>query len=132
MYGRDEATWNQLTEAGLAFLVERARLKKTTSYTELNTTLERRTGLPGFDFTRADERAGMGHLLYLIVMRSWPETKLMVSALVLYLNSNDPGTGFYSLAQELELLPVKASAQKKEEFWVAQVKALQDHYSRSL
>jgi hypothetical protein len=51
---------------------------------------------------------------------------------VLYLNSNDPGTGFYSLAQELELLPAKASAQKKEEFWVAQVKALQDHYSRSL
>jgi hypothetical protein len=132
MYGRDEATWNQLTEAGLAFLVERARLKKTTSYTELNTTLERRTGLLGFDFTRADERAAMGHLLYLIVMRSWPETKLMLSALVLYLNSNDPGTGFYSLAQELELLPAKASAQKKEEFWVTQVKALQDHYSRSL
>jgi hypothetical protein len=65
-------------------------------------------------------------------MRSWPETKLMLSALVLYLNSNDPGTGFYSLAQELGLLPAKASAQKKEEFWVKQVEALQDHYSRTL
>jgi hypothetical protein len=46
----------------------------------------------------------MGHLLDLI-------------APVLCLNSNDPGTGFYSLSQELELLPVKAPAEKKEEFW---------------
>jgi hypothetical protein len=72
----------------------------------------------------------MGHLLYSIVMRTWPATKLMLSALVLYLNSNDPGTGFYSLAQELGLLPARASAQKKEEFWVTQVKELQKYYSR--
>lgn len=128
-YGRDEGTWDQLTETGMAFLVERAQLRKTTSYTELNAILRRRTGLPGFDFTRADERAAMGHLLYLIVMRTWPATKLMLSALVLYLNSNDPGTGFYSLARELELLPARASAQQKEEFWVTQVKELQKYYS---
>jgi len=130
MYGRDEVAWDQLTEAGTTFLIERAHLRKTTSYTELNAILERRTGLPGFDFTRADERAAMGHLLYLIVMRTWPATRLMLSALVLYLNSNDPGTGFYSLAQDLELLPVRPSAQKKEEFWVTQVKELQEYYSR--
>jgi len=35
------------------FLLERARLQKLTSYTELNATLVRRTGLPGFDFSRA-------------------------------------------------------------------------------
>lgn len=131
MYGRDDATWDQLTEAGTAFLIERAQLRKTTSYTELNAILERRTRLPGFDFTRADERAAMGHLLYLVVMRTWPTSKLMLSALVLYLNSNDPGTGFYSLAQELELLPARASARQKEEFWVTQVKELQKHYSRA-
>jgi hypothetical protein len=130
MYGHDEVAWDQLTEAGTTFLIERAHLRKTTSYTELNAILERRTGLPGFDFTRADERAAMGHLLYSIVMRTWPATKLMLSALVLYLNSNDPGTGFYSLAQELGLLPARASAQKKEEFWVTQVKELQKYYSR--
>ncbi len=54
MYGRDEGDWEQLADAGLAFLVERARLRKLTSYTELNATLVRRTGLPGFDFGRAD------------------------------------------------------------------------------
>jgi hypothetical protein len=113
MYGRDDATWSQLTEAGQTFLIERARLRRTTSYTELNTALERRTGLPGFDFAHANERAAMGHLLYLIVMRHWPQTRLMLSALVLYLNGNDPGTGFYALAQELEVLPPRLSAGRK-------------------
>lgn len=129
MYGRDDAAWSQLTEAGQSFLIERARLRRTTSYTELNTTLERRTGLPGFDFTHADERAAMGHLLYLIVMRDWSQTRLMLPALVLYLNGNDPGTGFYALAQELDMLPVRPSAQKKEKFWVDHLGDLYEHYS---
>ena len=43
MYGRDEEDWDQLADAGLAFLIERARLEKLTSYTELNATLQRRT-----------------------------------------------------------------------------------------
>jgi hypothetical protein len=94
MYGRGEEDWDQLADAELAFLVERARLAKLTSYTELNATLERRTGLPGFDFGRADERAAMGHLLYLIVERNRPSTGLMISALVTYLGANDAGTGF--------------------------------------
>jgi hypothetical protein len=74
LYGRDDLVWDQLADAGLAFLIERARLGKLTSYTELNATLVSRTGLPGFDFSRADERAAMGHLLYLMVeknSRSW-------------------------------------------------------------
>jgi|SRR6266487_1949788 len=44
MYGRDEEDWDQLADAGLEFLVERARLAKLTSYTELNATHVRRTG----------------------------------------------------------------------------------------
>ena len=40
----------------------------------LNATLERQTGLAGFDFGRADERAAMGHLLYLIAEWSRPST----------------------------------------------------------
>lgn len=47
-YGRDELEWDELVEAGTAFLVERARLDQpTTTYTELNTTLVERTGLRG-------------------------------------------------------------------------------------
>jgi hypothetical protein len=35
MYGRDDEDWDQLADAGLVFLIERARLEKLTSYTEL-------------------------------------------------------------------------------------------------
>jgi hypothetical protein len=129
MYGREEEDWDRLEDAGLAFLAERARLAKLTSYTELNATLQRRTGLPGFDFRRADERAAMGHLLYLIVERNRPKTGLMISALVTYLDANDAGTGFYGFAQDLGLLPRNASAQTKLEFWVRQVQALYQYYS---
>jgi hypothetical protein len=129
MYGRDDEDWDQLADAGLAFLIERARLEKLTSYTELNATLQRRTGLAGFDFGRADERAAMGHLLYLIVERNRPTTNTMISALVTYLDANDAGTGFYAFAQELGELPRNASAQAKLDFWVGQVQKLYQYYS---
>jgi len=70
LFGRDELAWDEMAAAGEAFLVERAPLARLTSYTELNVTLVRRTGLPGFDFSRQDERAAMGHLLGLIVERN--------------------------------------------------------------
>ncbi|MGJ6970152.1 hypothetical protein ACSDR0_50730 [Streptosporangium sp. G11] len=130
-YGRDDETWDQLTEGGLKFLIERARLRRTTSYTELNTVLERRTGIPGFDFGRQDERTAMGFLLGLIVKRNRPESNLMISALVIYLDGNDAGGGFYNLAADLGLLPRKASARQKDEFWVSQLNGLYDHYSRT-
>ncbi len=127
-YGRSEDDWNTLAQAGLDFLVERARLAKTTSYTELNATLVRRTGLPGFDFGREADRAAMGQLLYRVVAGNRPQTKLMISALVIYLNGNDAGSGFYALAQQLGELPPRANAAAKEEFWIGQVKALYEYY----
>ena len=128
IYGRDEETWDLLADAGLAFLIERARLSKLTSYTEMNAILQRRTGLSGFDFGRADERAAMRHLLYLIVQNNRLESGLMISALVTYLNANDAGTGFYALAQELGLLPRNASRTAKEAFWFDQVAKLYNAY----
>lgn len=122
-------SWDQLTTAGETFLIERARLTRLTSYTELNATLARRTGLPGFDFDRQDERAAMGHLLGLIVARNRPATKLMISSLVTYLDANDAGPGFYALAQQLGELPRGARAGAKWEFWVGQVKAVHECYS---
>jgi hypothetical protein len=130
LYGRDDVAWDQLARVGLEFLIERARLRKLTSYTEFNATLVRRTGLPGFDFNRADERAAVGHLLYLIVELNRPLTDRMISALVTYLDANDAGSGFYAYAQELGMLSRKASAQQKLDFWVGQVTDLHDYYSR--
>ncbi|MFC8797327.1 hypothetical protein ACFT2C_06315 [Promicromonospora sp. NPDC057138] len=51
MYGREAAEWDKLVRGGTEFLVERARMKRTTTYTELDAALVRRTGLRGFDFS---------------------------------------------------------------------------------
>lgn len=131
VYGRDESEWDRLTEVGHAFLIERARMGRVTSYTELNTTLVNRTGLRPFDFSRPDERAAMGHLLGLIVERDQPKSNCMISALVNYLDENDAGPGFYAFAQQLGLLSSRASPQEKEMFWVSQVAAVHSFYGRA-
>lgn len=55
----------------------------------------------------------------------------MISALVTYLDANDAGPGFYALAQQLGELSRGASSGAKWEFWVSQVKAVHEHYSRT-
>jgi hypothetical protein len=128
-YGRDEQTWNRLTDAGLQFLIECAQQGKTTTYSELNAILQIRTGISGFDFDLSSDRAAMGHLLGSIVGRNYPETSLIISALVAYAGSNDAGPGFYGLAQELGMLSPTVSKELKWEFWVSQIKALHEYYS---
>ncbi|MFB7245034.1 hypothetical protein ACFCYX_21545 [Streptomyces populi] len=131
-YGRADSEWDSLVGAGREFLVERAKLGKVTSYTELNVTLARRTGCRAFDFERADERAAMGHLLGLIVERDQADSPsappLMLSALVNYLDANDAGPGFYQLAKELQLLPMSASKDEKFSFWIQQMNRLYERH----
>jgi hypothetical protein len=66
-YGRSDEEWEELISNGRTFLEERARLEKTTSYTEMNAVLAKRTSVHAFDFEREDERAAMGSLLGSIV-----------------------------------------------------------------
>ncbi|MFF0229128.1 hypothetical protein [Micromonospora sp. NPDC005254] len=129
MYGREEETWDRFAEVALAFLIERARLDRVTSYTELNTSLKRRTGLAAFDFEREIDRKAMGYLLGLVVERNRPVTGLMISALVHYLDANDAGPGFYSLAKQLGLLPQRATSDEKLSFWINQVNEIHAYYS---
>lgn len=128
MWGREEAEWEQLIRIGHEFLLERAKAECTTSYTELNAVLKRRAKLREFDFRQVEERAAMGYLLGRIVARdqaTYPGQ--MISALVIYLNDNDAGSGFYQLAQDLNLLQQKPSPDRKLKFWSDQLKAI---YSR--
>ncbi|MEU1091388.1 hypothetical protein ACFYPN_18060 [Streptomyces sp. NPDC005576] len=131
-YGRADNEWDMLVEAGREFLVERAKLGRLTSYTELSVTVARRTGCRAFDFERADERAAMGELLGRIVVRDQEITpsdpRVMLSALVNYLSANDAGPGFYQLAKDLQLLPMSASSDQKFEFWIKQVKQLYERH----
>ncbi|MCK1814625.1 hypothetical protein N0X72_13365 [Streptomyces carpaticus] len=128
MYNRDEETWEALTVAGREFLTECAADGKLTDYTTLNRELAERTGLAGFDFHRPDERAALGHLLYRVVESTYPQARKMLSAVVVYGNSNDPGTGFYALATEMDLLPKGASAEQKLAFWSDQLTGIFAHY----
>ncbi|MEU6233550.1 hypothetical protein [Kitasatospora sp. NPDC047058] len=130
-YGRDELEWDELVGAGLDFLRERAAQPgdPMTTYSELNAVLVERTGLPGFDFGQARDRAAVGHLLGLVVERDFPQSRLMLSALVRYQGENDAGSGFYALAQQLGLLPKGASADTKWEFWIGQINGLQQRHA---
>jgi hypothetical protein len=128
MFGRDDDEWHRLAETGESFLIEQARLGRTTSYTELNTILQQRMGFPGFDFGLQSERAAMGHLLGLIVERNFPETGLMISALVTYVDGNDAGGGFYRLAADRGLITPSPSKPQREAFWIGQLNSLYAHY----
>lgn len=128
MYGKTAELWDDLTDVACDFLVERARLKRPTSYTELNTVLHNRVGVK-FDFEQASDRAAMGHLLGLVVERT-AGTGLMLSALVHYLNANDAGPGFYSLARTMGLLRRRATADERLAFWIEQLNGLYAFYRR--
>ncbi len=129
-YGRSDDEWDRLVHEGKRFLVEQAALKRTTTYTEFNAVLVRRTGAKGFDFGLESERAALGDLLGQIAEDAFAETGgLLVSALVQYLDANDAGTGFYALARA-KGLPVPAKSAERHLFWAGHVGALHEHYAR--
>jgi hypothetical protein len=130
LYGRYEDEWDRLEDAGLDFLIERAKLARVTSYTEMNTVLAQRTLLPPFDFDQESERAAMGYLLGRISDREYPRTSLLISALVHYLDANDAGPGFYKFAQRKGLLSPRLSRADQWEFWVGHVGKVHAWYAR--
>lgn len=123
-YGRSVVEWAEPQAAGWDFLVTQARLRRTTSYTEMNTVLTRRTGVREFHFDLDGERRAMGELLGEISERSFQQAQLLISVLVQYLTANDAGPGFYQLAQRKKLLRTHPSQNEKLIFWVEHVKAV--------
>ena len=113
--------WNELVDAGTAFFEERVRLRRPTSYTELNMGLHQRTGQRLFDFSEQSERTAMGHLLALTVERDDPTRGYMLSALVMYLDGNDAGSGFYALAKQPH---VPGADGPRDAFWLSQLRGL--------
>jgi len=72
-YGREDAERDALETAGWEFLSTKAGLERTTSYTEINTVLARRTGVREFDFELDSERRAMGELLGQLSERSFAQ-----------------------------------------------------------
>jgi hypothetical protein len=129
-YGRSDDEWDRLAVAGKEFLIERARMRRTTSYTEFNAALVKRTGTTGFDFDLDTDRAAVGALLGEISENTVAETDgLLISALVQYLDTNDAGPGFYALARS-KGLPVPTSPGDRQLFWAGHVGHVHKHYAR--
>ncbi|MGH3916268.1 MAG: hypothetical protein ACRDTC_23100 [Pseudonocardiaceae bacterium] len=129
-YGRSEEEWTRLLEVGKKFLVERATMQRTTSYTEFNAALVNRTDTAGFDFGLDADRAAIGELLGQISQDAVDETGgLLISALAQYLDTNDAGPGFYALARS-EGLQVPTTTDDRQLFWASHVGALHKHYAR--
>ena len=59
-------------------------MDRLTTYTEMNTVLEQRTGLLPFNFELDHDRAAMGHLLGRILELDRPTSGRMITALVSY------------------------------------------------
>jgi hypothetical protein len=92
----------------------------------MNTVVHRRSGLTPFNFELDHDRAAMGYLLSRISELDRPTSGRMITALVIYLDENDAGPGFYRIAQEYGLL--RTSEQEKFEFWASEVTAAYEHY----
>lgn len=129
-YGRDELVWSELVDETERFLVERARMARSTSYTELNAALEQRTGHPRFNFDLDAERAAIGSVRGKVALRSLAVDGFMLSAIVIYLNANDADEGFYRLAEQQGLIQSGAPKELKDRFWSSQVSAAFEHYRR--
>ncbi|MGC2865690.1 hypothetical protein ACMG4H_12650 [Corynebacterium glutamicum] len=120
IHGRDLGTWQDLVSAAVESLQETARIGGKTTYTDLNREISEKTGQPGFDFSSPEGRNAMSDLLGHVVEQTYPEHQAMLSALVMYLNENKPGPGFYHLATTMGILSREASPEEKEAFWFTQ------------
>jgi hypothetical protein len=73
----------------------------------------------------------MGYLLGRMVERDSEDHRFMISALVIYLNANDAGSGFYALAKQRGLLDNNASKDAKEKLWIQQLNDIYNHFATS-
>lgn len=105
-------------------------MQRTSSYTEFTMAIAKRTGARRFDFTHDFERAAIGHLLEQISESAFADCGgLLLSALVQYLDTNDAGPGFYTLAQR-KGFSVPRDASARHEFWLDQVQRLHARHGR--
>lgn len=129
IWGREESEWNELVDATTEFLAEQAHLPRTTTYTELTSVLQRRTGAPRVRLRQGRRPGRHGAPLGEVARAQLPTVGALVSSIVLYLNANDAGGGFYRLAVDLKLLAPKPTADQRLAFWSSQLNATYAHYA---
>jgi serine/threonine protein kinase len=125
-YGYTARDWERLVDAGEAFLVGRARLRSDTDYSTFCLEVRRATelALDPHDLALREVLGDIGR-------RTFDREGVVVTALVRYKDAADPGEGFYTLCQELGLLPKgKVDADEKMIFRARHVEEVFNAYRR--
>lgn len=110
MVGRDEQCRGALTE-----WASQNQLK---TYTELS---ERVDAILWPEGAHTHEGSQVGWLLGQVAAREWVEGRPLLSAVVVGADTREPSHGFFELAIELGELHRGASAERKHEYWIAEV-----------
>jgi hypothetical protein len=120
--------WEELVAYAISVLENCARHREVTSYSKFNMALgDGVGGDPPFDFAEADhERNAMARLLSDVNDRTFDRIGGMLSALVKYLNDNDPGAGFYRLAKQRGYMEPR---EDRLAFWTGQLNTVLDHFA---
>lgn len=129
VFGRSDDEWDAIVEDAVNFLKDQARLRRITSYSELNGALGRH-GHEMFDFAQENDRRAVGAVLGDVVARTIDDSGVMLSSIVAYIDRNDAGPGFYALAVQRGLLPSNATVDDKLAFWTSQVDKVHKLYAR--
>ena len=124
LYGYAPAQWDEMVEAGLAYLADVAGRQATTSYSEICAQIFDRAGV------RVGPRdAALGGLLADVARRSRETKGVILPAVLLSAELGQPGAGFFSYAAEVGLLPKKAKADDKLMFWAGHLKRVYEVYA---
>ena len=126
-YGRSDDEWSELVDAATQYLIEVAKNRTVSTYTDLSSELVQRTGHARFDFNMDRDQAAVGALLGEVTNRTYDDVGAMLSSLVVQKGTGDPGEGFYRFARKLGHL---RPAVEKFEFFQAQVGLVHDRYAR--
>lgn len=124
-YGRSDDEWSELLNAATDYLVEVAKSRGLTNYTDLSAELVNRTGYARFDYNLDRDQAAIGTLLGQVTDGTLDDAGTMLSALVVQKATGDPGEGFYRFARKLGLL---RPGVEKFEFFQAQVALVHEKY----
>lgn len=104
-------------------LVRLARAKKIAAYNDVSP-------LVGLDMSEQEDRNAIAELLGEIAIHEHGEGRPMLTALVVHRgNDNNPGEGFFSIAQDLGLYNGGRDQIARVTFWANQVAEVYNHWA---
>ena len=128
-YGYTEEQWDAMRAQGLAYLEELARDRRDTDYSTFCAEVRRRAGVAPEPHDHA-----LPHLLGAIGTRSYEDRQVIITALIHDKGGNEPGPGFYELAEQLRALNREQNPwiarELREVFWVRHVGECHEAYAR--